>query len=661
MSVKWNLARMFLVVLATLLTGVSSGFTQEKRPEQPEQPAQSTPKPQEPAPAESAPEKAAEAKTDAKTEEGASESKRSERRAAKEKSNKKQLRILTLSGAYEDLASPVSFDPTDLILGGTPTKAKSFYRLCDYLDEVAGEENVTHLLFDLSDPSLSLNTAQLDEFERRLTKFKQRGKKTIAWIENADNVHMSIAALCDDVVMADFGGIDMPSSAMEAMFYREAMDLLGVKASVVRAGDFKGAVEPYVNPQMSAHLKEHYLKMLESINGAQVSRIAKGRGLTTAAVRDLQKKRMLLPNDALAAGLVTKLAPYGSMKKTITEMVGTDIEWSKPKPKQKREKSFFEVMSSIMAGPKETTMKYKEDSIVVLHMDGAIMDGKEASPGSIISGPTVKSIEELINEDKVKGVVVRINSPGGSATASEAIRQSLLELAKKKPVVFSMGQVAASGGYWITCIGQPIYAERGTITGSIGVFSLKLSVGSLLRRVGVHVETVALDPSASLFSIDQSWSDEDVSNMQRFIDDVYTKFLSYASESRKIPVDKLRSLAGGRVWSGEQAKHAGLIDEIGGVDDCLVAVAKKANVSTYKTVHRPDPAAGNGLFQLFGDDSENEISSRMMSEFESQWLAKLSKLGFKLDGLRTVLRSSLDSGSDKPKAWALMSEELRIR
>jgi protease-4 len=583
-------------------------------------------------------------------------------KVAKEKAPpKKQLRWLAMSGSYSDLAQAPSLDPTALLLGGLPGKNKSFYRLCDYIDEVAAEENVTHLLFDLSDPALSLNPAQLDEFSRRLTTFKQKGKKTIAWIENADNVHLAIAVQCDEIIMADFGTIDMPSSSMETTFYREAMDLVGIKASVVRAGDFKGAVEPYLNPQMSSHLKEHYLKMLESINSAQVSRIAKGRGLTTAAVRDLQKKRMLLPNEALAAGLVTKLAPYGSMKKTISDMIGADIEWTKPKAKPKREKSFFEVMGSIMAGPKESTMKYKDDSIVVLHLQGAIVDGKDASPGSIVAGPTVKSIEELINEEKVKGVVVRINSPGGSATASEAIRQSLLELSQKKPVVFSMGEVAASGGYWVTCIGQPIYAEQGTITGSIGVFSLKISIGSLLRRVGVHVETVALDDSAALNGIDRSWSDEDIANMQRFIDDVYTKFLTYASESRKIPVDKLKSLAGGRVWSGEQAKQAGLVDELGGVDDCVTMIAKKAGVSDYKVVHRPDAASAGGLFSLFGDEDSNEVTNKILADAEAKWLQTLGKLGFKLTGLRTLLKSTLENQSGAPKAWALMTDELRIR
>ena len=584
-------------------------------------------------------------------------------KAAKEKlPPKKQLRQLALSGSYDDLMQPPSLDPASLLMGQSPAKSKSFFRLCEYIQEMADDENVTHVLFDLSDSSIGFNSAQLDELTRRLAALKTKAKKTIAWLEDAGNIQLAIAVCCDEIIMADFGGVDMPSSAMETMFYRDAMDLVGVKASVVRAGDFKGAVEPYTNPTMSDHLKQHYLEMLESINAAQVSRIAKGRGLTSAAVRELQKKRMLLPTEALAAGLVTKLAPYGSMKSTIQDAIGKEIEWTKPKAKPKREMSIFEVMSKAMAGPKENA-KVKDDSIAILHLSGAIVDGKEASPGSIVAGPTVKSIEELIHDDRIKGVVVRVNSPGGSATSSEAIRQALDELARKKPVVVSMGEMAASGGYWVSCIGQPIYAERGTITGSIGVFSLKISMGSLLRRVGVHVESVTLDDSAASNAINRAWSDNEISNMQRFIDDIYGRFLKLASKSRNIPVEKLQTLAGGRVWSGEQAKLNGLIDEIGGVDDCIAIVAKKANAEKYKVIHRPEPASGFDLFRALDDSSGSDIAMGevgMLQSLEQKLFGILSQRGFRMDTTKALLRSAWQNTTGKPAVWALMPQEMRV-
>jgi protease-4 len=576
---------------------------------------------------------------------------------------KKQLRAIALSGSYDDLMQPPSLNPTALLLGSGAAKSKSFYRLCDYLQEIGSEEVVSHVLFDLSDSAISLNSAQLDELTRRLATLKEKGKKTIAWLESASNVHLAIAVCCDEILMADFGGIDMPSAALETMFYRDAMDLVGVKASVVRAGDFKGAVEPYTNPVMSEHLRSHYIAMLDSINAAQVSRIAKGRGLTTSAVRDLQRKRMLLPAEALAAGLVTKLAPFGSMKATIQESIGKDIEWTTPKSKPKREMSFFEFMSKAMAGPKEAS-KLKEDTIAVLHLSGAIVDGKTASPGEIVAGPMVKAIQELIQDERVRGVVVRINSPGGSATASEAIRQSLDELARKKPLVFSMGNVAASGGYWVTCIGQPIYAERGTITGSIGVFSLKLSLGSMLRRVGVHVESISLDDSAASDAIDRAWSDEEIANMQRFIDDVYDRFLKIVSKSRNIPVDKVKALAGGRVWAGEQAKQHGLIDEIGGLDDCIAMIAKKAKTEKFKVLHRPDAPSGFDLFRMLDESSENEIevdSANVVRSLEQQLLGVLAHRGFKLDTTRALLRSAFKATSNRPRAWVLLPQELHVR
>lgn len=455
---------------------------------------------------------------------------------------KKQIRAIELSGNYVDLLEPMQLDAGSLLFGGELQKPKSFFRLCDYLDELGKDELVTHIAFDLSDHLLTMNSAQLDELTRRLAQLKGTGKKTLAWLENASNVQLAIAAACDQIVMADFGGIDMPSTVMESMFYRDAMDLVGIKASVVRAGDFKGAVEPFVNPVMSEHLREHYRELLKSMNDAQVSRIAKGRGLTAAVVRECQRERMLLPKDALAKGLVDQLAPYGSMKETITKIAGAELEWTTPKAKPKREMSFFELMGNIMSGPRRSATRVREDSIAVLHLSGAIVDGKRAIPGSIVSGPSVKTIDELAKDEKIKGVVVRINSPGGSATASEAIRKSLESLANSKPVVFSMGEVAASGGYWVTCIGQPVYAEQGTITGSIGVFAMKISLGSLLRRIGVHIESVTLDDSAAFDSIGREWNDTDSQNLQRLIDDVYDRFLDLASSSRKMPLDKLKGL-----------------------------------------------------------------------------------------------------------------------
>jgi len=599
--------------------------------------------------------KASDKATD-KDSDGTEESKESSKEEQAEPKEKPRLREIRLSGEYVDLVQPLSFDTTSLLLGQSPMKQRSFYRLCKFIDDLSEDDRFEYVVLNLSDSQLAMNGAQLDELSRYLKRLSDSGKRTYAWLENADNVHLSIAASCDEVLLADFGGIDMPSMAIQAMFYRDAMDLLGVKASVVRAGDFKGAVEPYTNPAMSDHLREHYLKMLESMNEATVDRIARGRGQKHAAVRDLQKKRILLPAEALQAGLVDQLAPYGGMREAITDHIGEEVDWVTPKEATKKQMSLFQLMGQIMSGSESSAGRLRDNSLCVLHLQGAIMDGTKASTGNIVSGPTVELIDKLTAEKKVAGVVVRINSPGGSATASEAIRQALVRLAKAKPVVVSMGDVAASGGYWISCIDAPVYAERSTMTGSIGVFSMKLSAGALMRRVGVHVESITLDESAGLFSLDRSWNDEDTTTLQGTIDMVYDRFLDLVSESRHIKQKKLSNLAGGRVWSGDQSKRNKLIDQIGGVDDALAAVAKQASLDQFKVIHRPIPRLGLDLSELLGSSGEEEIWSGL-----SRNAARLlQQRGFSLKLTSLLLQRGLTE-QGKPTVWLLNPIEISVR
>lgn len=577
----------------------------------------------------------------------------------KAEAEKTKVERIVLSGTYVDLVGPAELDPLSLVMGDGPSRGKSFYKLCDFLEELSKKEDVGHVVFDLSANSLNFNLAQLDELLRRIELVKKAGKKLAAWLENPSPTHLAIAAACDHVAMSDFGGIDMPSKSLQSLFYRDAMDLLGVKASVVRAGNFKGAVEPYLNSVMSTHLRDHYLDMLATMNDAEVSMIAKGRGLTTEQVRDLQKERVLLPKEALAAGLVDELAPTGTLKPTMARWAGAEgeVDWIEKGRSARKEMSVFELMSKMMSGGSNSSSRIRKPSIAVMHLSGTIVDGTKTSAGSIVSGPTVKVIRELIDDEKVEGVVVRINSPGGSATASEAIRQALLELEAKKPVVVSMGEMAASGGYWVSCLGVPVYAERGTITGSIGVFSMKFSFGSLMKRVGVHVENIALDEAAVAFAPNRVWNEDDEAALQKTIDDVYSRFLQIVGESRGIEVEQLHDLAGGRVWSGTQAKQHGLVDEIGGLDDCLAVVAKKAELDSYEVVHRPQLSTGLDLSTLLGD-SEDELRSLGIS---GDAVALLKKRGLATAVVEALIGDAFGAGQVRPSVWALGPAGLSVR
>ena len=567
--------------------------------------------------------------------------------------DKPGLRQINLSGTYVDLKSPASFNPAQLIAGGGPSQS-SFFKLIDFIDDLADDEDFDYVVMDLSAP-FSMNSSQLDQFSRHMKKLTE-AKKTYAWLENAGNASLCVAACCDKVFMADFGGIDMPSNSMQSMFFGDAFDLLGVEASVVRAGNFKGAVEPFQNAKMSSHLRQHNLDMLTSLNDTLVERIARARGLKKSDVRELQKRRVIIPDEAVDAGLVDALAPYGSMRETIESDIAEEVDWVTAKKASKKNMSFFQLMSDVMSGP-SGSRKFKKNTIAVIHLSGAIVDGKRKSPGSIVSGPTVSMIEGLAKEERIQGAVVRINSPGGSATASEAIRQALLKLAEAKPTVVSMGSVAASGGYWVSCIGTPVYAERGTITGSIGVFSMKVSAGALMRRVGIHMENITLDDSSNITALDRPWSEGDVGRLQKTIDLVYDRFLGLVSDARDIPVDQLQELAGGRVWSGAQAIERNLVDHIGGLDDCIALIAKKADLGDkYSVAHRPLSGGGLDLGSLLGGGGDEEIWSSLPVA-TIKWL---QRSGFQLKQTRMLLNDSLNNRGI-PTVWLLTPFEFSIK
>ena len=230
------------------------------------------------------------------------------------------VRQIKISGSYADLVQPAALDPLSLLAGG-PGSTRSFYKLTSFLDSFSQDDAFDHLVVDLSS-GFSMNSAQLDELSRHFRKVTDAGKKSYAWLESASREALEIAYMCDTVYMADFGEVDLPSVAMQSMFYRDAMDLVGVKASVVRAGDFKGAVEPYLNSRMSDHLRQHYLDMLTTINDAAVDRIAV---MASSGGCEMQSRRMWLARK-LGQGLVDKLAPWFDAK-VIGDDIGENLNW----------------------------------------------------------------------------------------------------------------------------------------------------------------------------------------------------------------------------------------------------------------------------------------------------------------------------------------------
>lgn len=558
--------------------------------------------------------------------------------------------LVTFKGGYADLAEMGS-DLTALLIGGG-TPPKSFYEMRDKLEGIADGE-AREVLFDLT-AGFAFNGAQIAELERSIRKIRAAGKTCYAYVENAGATELQIAALCDKVLMAELGLVDLPSLSMSVTFLKDAMDLLGVQMDVVRCGDFKGAVEPYVLSSMSDHLRRHYEAMLEKMNSDVVARIARGRGIADTAVRAMQAQRVLRADEARSKGLVDVIVPWQGAEHALSIALGRDdveLRDALGSKKEKRSVNPMQLLTQLL-NPRRDDDDDEDDRLAVLHLSGAIVDGTSAAPGSIVSGPTVETIRKLTDSEHVKGVVVRINSPGGSATASEAILLALRDLAAKKPVAVSMGRVAASGGYYVTCFGRPIFAEAGTLTGSIGVFGMKPNIGTLMRRIGIHDELVCLDASASMNSLDRPWSDDQRERIQGFVNKIYDVFVGHVATSRGLTTSEVLAIAGGRVWSGEQARERGLVDHIGGVDAAVALVAKEAGLSgDYDVRHLPQPKS---FFEAIAGE---------MFDAKALWPDLASRAIGDHRGLDHAMRLVLDALRDRgpAKAWALLPETFEIR
>ncbi len=437
-----------------------------------------------------------------------------------------------------------------------------------------------------------MNLAQISELEREFEKLKRKGKKIYAWLTGAGTTQYLVACMCDKIFIADIGMIDLKSPSMRILFMKDLLDLVGIKPYAIRCGNFKGAVEPYVRSSMSKHLKEHMKGFLASINKDIISRISRWRKIPPEKVREFQEKRLFSAREALECGLVDGLTRWENAESALKRSLALDIKLKRIKLKKERKLDFsnpFKLFAQLFSSKKKE--KIKKDTIVVYHMSGTITDGEKPVPGEIVSGPVEKDIMDLEKDSKVKACVIRINSPGGSGSASERILNALKKLAMKKPVVISMGNMAASGGYYITCLGKTIYAEPGTLTGSIGVFGMFFSLRPLLNRVGLNPEPVALDDAAQDGTIYNDPSERLLGEIRKYIDSFYDKFLSHVTFSRKIPRKRLLRIAGGRIWSGTQAKELGLVDRIGTLEDAISEAAAQAKLEKgkYDVKHLPYP------------------------------------------------------------------------
>ena len=432
-------------------------------------------------------------------------------------------------------------------------------------DRIAG----VFLTGQLAPDGLGTGYAALKEVRAALQAFKAAHKPVVAQLELADTRDFYLAAGADEIALDPFGAVFLPGLASQPMFFAGALEKYGVGVQVTRVGKYKTAVEPFTRQDMSPESREQLQKLLDDLWQELRADVAADRGLKPGDLQALADSEGLIRADAaLKAGLVTRIAHRDEVLAELKERTG----------RKGSDQPFKQVSLADYAGTLDgKTPVASGNRVALVYAEGTIVDG-EGAAGEVGGEKFARELRRLRQDAGVKAIVLRVNSPGGSVTASEQIGRELQLARAVKPVVVSMGSYAASGGYWISADATRIFAEPASITGSIGVFGLVFDVKKLANDFGVTFDTVKTGKFADFETIARPKTPEEMAVMQGVVDWIYDQFVARVAEGRKLDPAKVREIAQGRVWSGAAALPLGLVDEIGGLDAALAYAAKQGGL-----------------------------------------------------------------------------------
>ncbi len=425
----------------------------------------------------------------------------------------------------------------------------------------------------------SLGLTQRKAIVDKLAEFKKTGKFVVAYADYYSQGEYYLASVADTVYMNPMGMIDFKGLASEILYMKDLQEKTGIHMEVIRHGKYKSAVEPFLQQNMSDENREQLTVLLNSIWDSYAGDISKNRKIAVTNLNDIATNlNARNANLALQNKLIDKIAYidqyYNGIKKALDIKYDDDIN----------EIEILDYIKDVNLNIKKISAK---DQIAVIFAQGEIQGG-EGNVNTIGEGSINRALKEARKNNKIKAVVLRVNSPGGSALTSDIIWREI-ELTKKvKPVIVSMGDVAASGGYYIACNANKIFAEPGTITGSIGVFGMVPNFKKVADKVGVNAEAVKTHENATGYSVFEEMSPKYKQTLTESIEIIYDTFVSRVAEGRKMDKAKVDEMAQGRVWTGTMAKQLGLVDELGSLDDAIAYAAKLVKTTDYKVSLYPE-------------------------------------------------------------------------
>ena len=449
-------------------------------------------------------------------------------------------------------------------------------RVLQSIDQATKDDRIVALLLDGRKGSSLSGYATIEEVRAALNKFKAAGKKIIAYDVTLSEQEYYLSSLADEVIVNPMGMIELNGLSSQQMFFKGALDKYGVGVQVIRVGDYKSAVEPYIRTNLSEANREQTKALLTDLWGKFLNTIADSRGLNADKLQKVVNQQGYLePEEAKKIGLIDRVGYYDNVASKLREFTGETEATEK-------EESFRQVELSEYADrtirPNEATSNAGQ-KIAVIYAEGTIVDG-EGSIETIGGDRFAEDLRQLREDNSVKAIVLRVNSPGGGATASDVILREILLTKEKKPIIVSMGNVAASGGYWIASGANEIFAEENTITGSIGVFGLLSNIQEIANKNGVTWDVVKTGKFADIDSNVRPKTKAELAIYQKSVNRTYQLFVNKVASYRNLPEKKVNQIAQGRVWSGKEAVKIGLVDQIGGLESAIAYAAKKAELGT---------------------------------------------------------------------------------
>ncbi|MDR1671820.1 MAG: signal peptide peptidase SppA [Alistipes sp.] len=458
------------------------------------------------------------------------------------------------------------------------------------------------------DETASVSISSLEEIRAELVKFKESGKFIVAYQEGWAQVDYWLSSVADKVYINPAGDFQWTGLSAGVMFYKGLLDKLEIEPVVVRHGSFKSAVEPFILDKMSPENRLQYEKLVGSMWGVLVEEVAASRGIAQA---DLQKWADELAIDSPAASVERKLTDGVKYEDEVMTEMAALIEEGLEEPEIV---SFSDYASQIAV-----TNPSSKNKIAIIYAEGEIVSG-EGSDGQVGSTSLVEKIRQVRDDEGTVAAVLRINSPGGSALASEVMWRELELLKAKKPLIVSMGEYAASGGYYIASPADAIYANRSTLTGSIGVLGIFLNVGEGAKnKLGITMDRVNSNRYSDIGSTFRSPAKAEIDYIQKSVEDVYATFVGHVADGRNMTPEAVDTIGQGRVWSGADALEIGLIDGYGGLVDALSLAAERVGVSddfrVWEVVNEMSPL--DALFQgMFVSVRERTLKDELGETFD---------------------------------------------